>query len=217
MVTSTITGTRERGFSLIELLIVISISLILVAIAIPSIRGHRTLYRTEDQSLKIINLLRLAGQKAITERQRMRVEINLTDNLARVVDENGTGATTDDRTVSEVRLDDVSEVRMCLSATPNTSKPANVTPLPVATLHDPVVFTTVGGKLIWTAYFQNDGTITNAANSIMPSGTLMFWQPDGAANQNNARTANTVRAITISSGAGAVRYWKYNGTGYTRG
>lgn len=207
--------TRERGFSMIELLIVMSVGIILLAVAIPSLRAHRTAYRTEDQALRIVDLMRRATQKAITERQRMRVEIDLTDREARLIDENGTTATTDDSTKMRVTLDADTDVRMNATTT-NLSQPSNVAALPVA-LHTATTFESAsGGHLVWSVYFQNDGTATTVAGDVV-SRTLMFWEPKAANEAWTAKNEKLVRAVTITGGAGAVRYWKYDGTSFKRG
>lgn len=215
-VASITSDARERGFSMIELLIVMSVGIILLAVALPSLRAHRATYRTEDQALRVVDLMRRATQKAITERQRMRVEIDLTDREARLVDENGTTATTDDSTRMRVTLDADTDVRMNATTT-NVSQPSNVATPPVA-LHTAATFESAsGGHLVWSVYFQNDGTATTAAGDPV-SRTLMFWQPKDAADEAwIAKDEKLVRAITITGGAGAVRYWKYDGTTFKRG
>lgn len=54
----------ELGLSLIEILIVMGVIALLSAISLPYIYGDRKLYKSEDQTLKVIDLMREASQLA---------------------------------------------------------------------------------------------------------------------------------------------------------
>ncbi len=54
-----------NGFSLIELIVVISVIVILTAISIPYIYNYKRLYKSEDQALKVMDMMREAGQLAL--------------------------------------------------------------------------------------------------------------------------------------------------------
>ena len=71
----------NNGFSLIELLIVVTIVVILTGISLPYIYNYKRLYKSEDQALKLMDLMREANQLALNRRHNFRVEIDLTDNL----------------------------------------------------------------------------------------------------------------------------------------
>src|ERR1700742_4432065 len=70
----------DDGFSLIELLIVTALIVVLTAISIPYLYNYQRVYKSEDQALKIMDLMREANQKALNQRHNFRVEIDLTDN-----------------------------------------------------------------------------------------------------------------------------------------
>ena len=71
-----------------EFVIAMVILGILLAISIPYVFSYRKLYRSEDQSLKVLDLMRETGQLALTRRRNFRFEIDLTANAVLIIDEN---------------------------------------------------------------------------------------------------------------------------------
>jgi prepilin-type N-terminal cleavage/methylation domain-containing protein len=59
----------EAGFSLMELLIVVAIMVIMTIVAIQAMIPARASYRTDDQAQRILGFMRMAGQRALTQRQ----------------------------------------------------------------------------------------------------------------------------------------------------
>lgn len=190
-----------NGFSLIEILIVITMITILTAISIPYIYNSTKLYKTEDQSLQIMDLMREAGQIALTKRRTIRLDIDLSNGtapVARLTDENGAAT---DVLAKTIPLHPFSEVRMDVAPTGVTvPNPPNYN-LPVL----------VAG--VWTLRFRSDGSVVNTAN-LPISGTLLLWPPRAVpynAADLTPRNLSEVRAITVFGGSGAVRYWKHSG------
>jgi type II secretion system protein H len=190
----------EAGFSLIELLIVVAIMLIMAAIVTFSMTSHKNLYKSDDETLRIINVMREASQLALTQRQAMRVEIDATNKRIKLIDENFAG-TTDDRVVRTVYLDNSAIIRV--DAAPIGVTKPNPPNLPDA------VFTGTAPK-VWKIWFRRDGTATDSAQAAL-SATLYIWPPDPA-DSTRAKDKKLVRAITIFGGSGAIRLWKHNGT-----
>ncbi|MEQ1646811.1 MAG: prepilin-type N-terminal cleavage/methylation domain-containing protein, partial [Pyrinomonadaceae bacterium] len=79
----------DRGFSVTELIAVMSVMAIMAAISVPYLIKYRTPLRTEDQAIKMMDMMREAGQLALTRRRTVRFEIDLTDNTFKVIDEQG--------------------------------------------------------------------------------------------------------------------------------
>lgn len=184
---------RMEGHSLIEMMVVLIAISILSAISVPYFFNYGRLYKSEDQALKVLDLFREAGQRALNSRTTVRVELdgNPTPPVLRMIDENG-GVL-----LKTIPLEQLNEVRM--------DAPGSILP-PNPPNYPNVAF--VGG--VWTARFRSNGSVVTAAN-LPISATLYCWPPS-TANINVPRANKEIRAITIFGGSGAVRYWKYNGT-----
>lgn len=203
----------NAGFSLMELLIVFAVLAVLTAVSLPYLYSSRTLYRSEDQALKVMDLMREAGQLALTRRRAFRLEIDLTDNALLIIDETTAGVP--DTLVKSIPLDPTSEVRM-------DTIPTGVTKPDPPDYNDAVFAVdaighqrggdTVIGHRVWAASFQSNGSVVNASD-IPISVNLYLWPPK-AAGDDTPRRISEVRAITMFGGSGAVRYWKYDGAGF---
>ena len=213
--TARINAARQSGtsgFSLVELIIVLVIISILSAISLPYIYNYKKLYKSEDQALKIMDLMREASQMALTRRRTMRLEIDLTNNQILIIDENGAGAA-NDREIKAIPLEAVNEVRMDQIPT-GISKPnppnyndAVFAPDTIGHLRGG---TNVIGNNVWAARFTSNGSAVNSAD-VPISANLYVWAPLTAGSPN-PRNNGEVRAITMFGGSGAIRYWKHNGS-----
>ena len=202
----------QAGFSVVELLSVIAILLIMSAISLPYIFGYTQKYQSQDQTLKVIDLMQETKQLALTRRRTFRFEIDLTDNNMLVIDENGAGAA-DDTAVKIIPLISPAEVRV-------DTRPDVVSKPTPPTLNDAVFAAdTIGhlaggapvtGNTVWAARFTSDGSVVNAGDNPI-SANLYFWPPR-APGSSDARALAEVRAITLFGGSGALRYWRYDGT-----
>ncbi|HMJ07778.1 MAG TPA: hypothetical protein VK468_02155 [Pyrinomonadaceae bacterium] len=195
---------------MVELLVVCAVIFIMSAMVLPYIYNYKKLYKSEDQTLKVMDLMQEASQHALNNRRTFRFEIDLTDNAALIIDENGSAAGT---LVKSIPLENIREVRM-------DAKPAGVTK-PVPPNYNDAVFANdaVGHKVgaatitnhsVWAARFRSDGSVVNAAD-VPISVNLYLWPPLTLGNAS-PRSKQEVRAITMFGGSGAIRYWKYDGT-----
>ncbi|MBV9209823.1 MAG: type II secretion system protein [Acidobacteria bacterium] len=187
---------------MIEIMIVLAIIGIMLSIALFGMTAHKTAYKADDETLRIINVLREASQLALTQRQPMRVELDATNKTIKIYDENLPGAG-DDQLKRIVYLEKTNDIR------------EDVAPLGVAAPNPPnytaAAFAGTSPK-VWTIWFRRDGTVTNNATPAIPvSATLYIWQPDPT-NTNQAKNNKQVRAVTVFGGTGVIRLWKYNGT-----
>lgn len=199
----------ESGFSIIELVIVLVIIAILSAISLPYIYSYKKLYKSEDQSLKVMDLMREAAQLALTRRRTMRLEIDLTANALLIIDENGAAPNT---LIKSIPLELPREVRMdIIPAGVVKPNPPNYTDAAYsadATGHL-VGGATVVGNTVWAVRFKSDGSAVNAAG-IPISANIYVWPPV-TVGSTTPRNTKEIRAITMFGGSGAIRYWKYDG------
>lgn len=203
---------NAKGFSAIELIIVLVIIGIMSAISLPYIYNYRRVYRSEEESLKIMDLMKEASQLALTRRRTYRFEIDMTANSALIIDENGAGPA-DDRLVKSIPLAATNEIRVNQAPTGVTApSPPNYNTAVFAndTVGHQIGATRVTGNNVWVARFRSNATVVNNAGTPVSS-TIFVWAPPQSGG-NAARSLQEVRAVTIFGGTGAVRYWKYNGT-----
>lgn len=203
-------NTAQLGFSVVELLVVVSVIAIMAAISIPYLLDYRKVYRSDDQAIKMMDMMREAGQLALTRRRTIRYEIDLTDNAVLIIDENGAAA---DTLIKMVPLDKASDVRVdAIPSGVTRPNPPNYTDAAFATdsLGHLRGSTAVIGHSVWTARFQRDGAAVNAAGN--PVNVNLYVWPPISAGSLTPRNKQEIRAITMFGGSGAIRFWKYDGT-----
>lgn len=219
------TARRESGYSMVELFIVLSIMVVLGAVAIPRLYYSRRLYQSEEQALKVIDLMRETSQLAMTRRRTFRFEVDLTANAILIIDERNpdpaipppaTPVNSPDRLVKKVPLEHVAQLRMDVrpagvSAPPTPHNYANPT-FATDTVGHLEGSTTVNGNNIWFGRFRPDGSMVNAANN--PISVTFYVFPPTTPGNTNARNRKEVRAITLFGGSSAVRFWRHDGTNF---
>lgn len=200
----------QKGFSLVELLVVMGVVLILTTVSLFYLTAQRKLYNTDEQSLKIIDLIQEARQRSLTQRETLRVEIDLTSNTGRLINENDSSVATDDKVIRQVTFYPVSNVRADVRPTNVTTAPPEALPVPTAqfagSLHP-----LSAGHNVATFRFLLDGTVvgpgTNATGSgaTVTGATLYIWKPKATNNNESEMT----KAITILGATASVRMWDY--------
>ena len=187
----------NRGFSLVELLVVLVIMAVLTAISVPYFYNYTRAYKSEDQAVKVMDLMRETAQLALNRRRTFRFEFDV-NNAARpqvrIIDE---GADPD-VTVKTIPLEPLNEIRMDAPAGVTRPNPPNYANIAY----------TAG---VWSARFRSDGSVVNAGNTPV-SATIYSYPPLN--NTSTPRRMTEVRAITVFGGSGAVRYWKHDGTAF---
>lgn len=209
---SNASAPHNGGFSMIELLTVLAILAIVLVISIPYFLNYRKLYRSDDQAIKVMDLMREANQLAITRRRTFRLEIDLTANKVLIIDERDANP---DLMVKAVPLDKAADVRV--DTTPSGITIPNPPNYAAATFAVDGVghlegATTVVGNNVWFARFQRDGSVVNHLGNPI-SATLFIWPPS-VPGGTTPRNTKEVRAITIFGGSAAVRFWKHNGSAF---
>lgn len=188
------------GFSIIELLIVVSLVIVLTAISVFMLAPQRRAYRSEDAAAQVANFLRDAYQRALSQRQTFRVQIDRANRLIQLIDENRLPVGDEIEARRDVLIDEVSFDQPSFDGTPAA--------VPAAPYNYPVA---VYASNLWSARFRSDGSVVDASGNLM-SATL-FFSPTGSQNQDK----RLVRAVTLFGPSGSVRLWKYDGTGFDAG
>lgn len=205
----------QPGFSMIELLIVVAIIAVMSVISIPYVVSYTSLYKSEEQSKRIMDLMRESGQLALNQRRTYRMEIDITESRVHIIDENGDA---NDTLVKSVPIEATGVLRM--DAAPNGISRPNPPNYGNASFgvdgvgHFEGATQTIGNT-VWAIRFRSDGSVVNAGNT--PISATLFVYPPTSASSDVPSDARQVRAITLYGGSGAVRYWKYNGSTFSAG
>ncbi len=203
-------NAKIRGFSVAELLVVLAIIGIMSAISLPYIYSNRALYKSEEQAIRIMDLMREAAQTALNERRTIRFEIDATDSSVRIIEGGGVAS---DKLIKRIPLESSGVLRMDVNPDgilrPNPPNyPAAV--FAVDSLGHMDGSTPVVGHNVWAIRFRSDGSVVTAGN--VPVSATVFIFPPGGGNTTSA--PSQVRGITLYGGSGAVRFWRYNGTSW---
>lgn len=203
---------RQSGFSVIELLVVISIIAIMAGFAIFYVNGHKKAYQPDEQALQIADILQEARQRSLTQRRNMRVEINLTTNMVKLYDENTDASTSsDDRMLRNFSMFGTTNVRVDTRPSEIGYTPAETLPVPSAVFKSSV-YTPSVGQNVCTIRFLANGQVVDAGTNATGSGavatgvTLYIWSP----NKTNPAQSDIARAITILGATGVIRMWEFD-------
>ena len=191
--------TVDRGFSVVELLLVLAIIAIMIAIALPSIFNARQTYAIDDASNQLVDIMQFAQQRALGERQVMRVELvpgtTGTRGTIQVIDqETLTGGVGDDAVIRNELLPDVADTT--INTDPGRFP---LPPLP----HNFTHWNWPGGRMV--IFFMPDGTATNAANTPQ-SMTLTMFVPLPSGDPD----PGLIRAVTLFGPTGSLRSWAFD-------
>lgn len=201
----------ESGFSIIELLIVLIISSIMLAVTGYYFMAHQKLYKPDDQALKIIDILQEARQRSLTQRETVRVEIDLTDNIIRLIDENTPTTETDDREIRRTTLHAQTEVKLQTRPDDISYNPPETLPAPTAVFTSSI-YPSSSSHSVCTIRFQSNGTVMNAGSTAIGGGatvtgvSLHIWSP----KKTNPNEADIARSITIIGSTGSIRMWEFD-------
>jgi Tfp pilus assembly protein FimT len=201
----------EAGFSVAELLVVLSLTAVMTSVSLYYLYSHQKLYKPDEQAAVFIDMLQEARQRALTQKVTMRVELDLTDNIARLIDEGDATISTDDKIIRQFTLKSSEEVKV--EQRPNNVNVSPVEPSPVDTItfNSNSLHPLSQTHKVATLRFRKDGTVTNAGTNALGAGatitgaTVFVWQPDKA----NANNSTITRAITVIGATGAIRLWNY--------
>lgn len=203
--------SSEKGVSIFELLIVIIIGTIMATFSIFYFSGHSRLFKPDEESLKLIDLLQEARQRSLTQRETIRVEIDVTDNVARLIDENTAATQDDDKKIREITLFTSANVKLDSQPPDITTAPEVVPAQPIADFKQSIYPPSVTHRVV-TFRFMKDGTVYDAgtnpvgANANLTGATMYIWSP----KLNSTTVSEFARAITIVGTTGSIKMWEYD-------
>jgi prepilin-type N-terminal cleavage/methylation domain-containing protein len=203
-------GQGYSGFSMTELLVVLGVIGVMSVISLPYIVNYKKAYKSADQAVKVIDLMRETGQLAVGRRRTIRFEIDYTDNAALIIDENGAAV---DTLIKRIPLELTKDVRMDVVPSgitrPNPPNYTDITAAPDTRGHQ-AGGTSVAGNSVWAARFRSDGSVVN--NADIPINANIYSWPPVSPGSSTPRSTAEVRVITLFGGSGAIRFWKHNGS-----
>lgn len=120
--------TGEYGFSILELVIVVLVMAILAVMVVGF--GHQKLHYADRQANLVMDFMREARQRAITQQETMRVEINLDHRHIRLISENEPGDSEDDQVLKAVALGDAQYIVFDKMPANMDAGPVEPTPVP---------------------------------------------------------------------------------------
>lgn len=194
---------------MVELLIVMAVIAVMSAVSLFYLKGHQKLYKPDEQLLRIADILQEARQRAMTQRETIRVEFDKTANIVRLLDENtSTSGNADDKEVRRLSLLSPSDVRIDQAPTNITYTPPESVPVPIA-VYKQSTYPASNGNQVCTLRFYSNGNVGDADSSPNVAGpgvTLYVWSP----SSNGSTTSSIARAITITGSTGSIRLWEFD-------
>jgi prepilin-type N-terminal cleavage/methylation domain-containing protein len=200
-----------KGFSLLELLVALAVVIILSSYAYMSLSSDK-FYDADKQAFKIIDILHEARQYSLSRRNTMRVEINSTKKLIRLIDERSIGNAADDREIKSVAYIDngvyVGTLPSNVRDSPTELSP--VLPITFSTSIHPLSI----GDTVATMRFLRNGTVTNAGSDAIGTGavptgvTIYIWSKYLNDSSTTPAIGQVFRAITVVATRGSTRMWK---------
>src|ERR1044072_1783449 len=162
---------RQDGFSVIELMVVVAITVTLTAATIIGFVGNKRAYAADDEATKILSFFREAHQRALAQRQAQRITIDRQNNVIRLADM-GTLPGGDEMIITRGVLN--SQVTL-----EQPSVDGNLLSPPTAPYNYPAAAFDLNGTA--EIYFLADGSVTNAAGYASPSAApvslTLFFSP----------------------------------------
>jgi prepilin-type N-terminal cleavage/methylation domain-containing protein len=191
----------ERGFSLIELVVVVLIIMIVTAIAVMQMPASLQNARSDVAMRQLIDQLRQAREYAIANRRYVQVSFATVGGLAQMVitQKNSlTPAAGADAVLSTTYLQ--APMGFAVFAVKGDTPDAygNANPITIGGLN--------GGPPAGM-YFQSDGEFVAAATYLPINGTVFIGAPGNL---------STARAVTILGTTGRVRGWMASGPVWTQ-
>jgi prepilin-type N-terminal cleavage/methylation domain-containing protein len=187
-------GNRQRGFSMIELVVVVSIILIITAISITQLRPNLQNARVDAAMRQVLETMRQAREFAVANRRYVQLsfpannQLQITQLNTLTPGAGGINPVLDTVTLSPPLVFTVDG----MPDTPDAYGNANA-----------IEFESVANGPVGGMVFQSDGEFLDGATFLPINGTVFL----GITGQQS-----TARAVTVLGTTGRVRGWKSTGT-----
>ncbi|HEY3936249.1 MAG TPA: hypothetical protein VGL97_02380 [Bryobacteraceae bacterium] len=189
---------REHGFSVVELCVVVTLILVISAIAITSLKPAVQDANCDTAMRQVISQLRQAREYAITNRRYVQITFPVVAGQPEIVMTQrndltaGAGGLNPILSTTPIHNPESFLVFPSLVDTPDANGNTSA-----------IVFEGINGGPIGGMLFQSDGELVDGATFQPINGTVFL----GLAGQTP-----TARAITVLGGTGRVHAWKISGT-----
>jgi prepilin-type N-terminal cleavage/methylation domain-containing protein len=192
------TGNRQSGFSMMELLIVVSIVLIVTAISITQLKPNLQNARIDAAMREVLETFRHAREYSIANRRYVKVtfpannQVQLTQLNTLTPGAGGINPVLDTVTLAPPLIFQL----VGMPVTPDDAPPSGCSTLA------PIVFECISNGPVGGMVFQSDGELLDGATFLPINGTVFL----GVTGQQS-----TARAVTVLGTTGRVRGWKSQG------
>lgn len=202
----------EQGFSIIELIIVLLIVSILSVLTLMAFKGEKK-FLADSEAYLILDILSEARQRALTQHETVRVEINKTRNVIRLIAENSAGVATDDQELRVLRLEHPDYVVFDRAPTNIEESPVDASPVPAITFKTSVHPTSLSDQVVTLRFLRNGNVVDAGSNAVgnnaaITGATIFVWMPDYSESGAPLQTGNVIRAITVLGSTGSTKYWR---------
>ena len=205
--------TQARGFSMIELLIVMTIVAILTSIAVPQMINQRRLIRATAVTRQIMTQMRYARQLSMSQRAAYTFQYDDVTKQINVIGPipSGTAALAPaagypnnpgSAVVASVSLTEggLASSEIVCGIPTATDLPTGAPTIPTGALGDLVTQTPLSSSRL-NITFQPDGSVIDATNAFQDKALFIF---------SNKAAQATASAISILGPTGRVKVWRYS-------
>jgi Tfp pilus assembly protein FimT len=194
------------GWSLIEALIAIALVMILALLALPQIVTSRRLFRMAGIPREVVSHLRLARQRAMSERQAFTFQYDDTTKQILVIDHNSAGTSVLNAAnypntngsfkvvVTQLTGGGVPAADLVYGLPPGL-------PATLQSLADTTTFTPLDGNGKLNITFQPDGSVIDGAGNPVNRTFFIY---------NKKAPLDTSKAISVLGTGGRIKSWRYD-------